>query len=334
MANIYYDADASLELVKDKVVAIIGYGNQGRSQALNMKDSGVQNVIIGSVRDQSWEQARKDGFEAYPIEEASQKADIIFMLLPDEIAPSIYNEKIRPYLEEGNVLNFSSGYNVTYNYIEFPEYVDVVMVAPRMIGKGVRELYLSGEGFPSFVAVHQDYSGKAKEIALGLAKAIGSTKKGAIEVTFDDETYLDLFAEQITWPLIMNVLSEVYKAQVAAGHPEEAVLMELYLSKEPVVMFEKMADMGLFKQLPLHSRTSQYGQLTGFKSVDPTFIKEFIQQRYEKIRSGSFADEWTKEQQNGLTTFNQLLKDAMSNDISKAEERLHERLNTKKSTIS
>lgn len=231
MANIYYDEDADLGLVVDKTVAIIGYGNQGRSQALNMRDSGVKNVIVGSRHDESYDQANADGFMVYSIAEAAKKADIIFLLLPDEVAPEIYEEQIAPNLEPGNVLNFASGYNITFHRIRPAEGLDVVMAAPRMIGKGVRELYESGEGSPAFVAVHQDASGKALEYGKALCKAIGATRKGAIEVTFDDETCLDLMAEQGTWPIIYNVFVEAFKLQVEMGHPEEAVLMEMYLSK-------------------------------------------------------------------------------------------------------
>ena len=161
MANIYYDQDANLELVTDKVVAIIGYGNQGRAQALNMRDSGVKKIIIGSREDGSYEQAIEDGFEVFPIADACKKADIIFMLLPDEFAPKIFEESIVPGLEEGNIINFASAYNITFHKIVPPKFVDVVMAAPRMIGDGVRELYVRGEGSPAFVGVAQDASGMA-----------------------------------------------------------------------------------------------------------------------------------------------------------------------------
>uniref|UniRef100_UPI0012F525E6 NAD(P)-dependent oxidoreductase n=1 Tax=Brachyspira sp. SAP_772 TaxID=2608385 RepID=UPI0012F525E6 len=236
MATIYYDNDADLNLIKEKTIAIIGYGNQGRSQAINIRDSGIKNVIIGSRKDESYDQANEDGFMVYSIEEASKKADIIYMLLPDEVAPQIYEEKIAPNLKDGNIINFSSAYNITFKRIVPAKNLDIVMAAPRMIGKGVRELYEKGEGSPAFVGVHQDYSGKALEYAKALCKAIGATRKGAIEVKFDDETFLDLMAEQGTWPIIYNVFVEAFKLQVEMGHPEEAVLMEMYLSKEPAVM--------------------------------------------------------------------------------------------------
>lgn len=155
-----------------------------------------------------------------------------------------------------------------------------------MIGKGVRETYENGTGFPTFLVVNQDATGHAKEIALGLAKALGSTKAGAIEVTFNDETYLDLMSEQAIWPLIMNVFVTAFDFYQEKGLPAEAVLTEMYMSKEPMVMMEKMADMGLFKQLPLHSRTSQYGQMSRFKMVDNTSMRAFIEEQYDRIVDG------------------------------------------------
>ncbi len=327
MANIYYDQDADLGLVINKTVAIIGYGNQGRSQALNMRDSGVKNVIVGSRKDESYDQANEDGFMVYSIEEAAKRADIIFLLLPDEVAPEIYEEKIAPNLEPGNILNFASAYNITFKRIVPADDIDVVMAAPRMIGKGVRELYESGEGAPAFVGVHQDASGKALEYGKALCKAIGATRKGAIEVKFDDETCLDLMAEQGTWPIIYNVFVEAFKLQVEMGHPEEAVLMEMYLSKEPAVMLEKAAEVGFFRQLPFHSHTSQYGQLKGFDDVDTTAIREFLRNRYDRIKNGEFAKEWDIEQhENHLANLNKMEEEAFNCEFTKAEDRLKARL--------
>lgn len=326
MATIYYDSDANSEILKHKTMAIIGYGNQGRAQALNMRDSGLGNIIIGGRKDEYLELAAGEGFQTASVEEASERADILFLLIPDEVAPGVYEKSIRPRLKKGAALNFASGYNITFGFIVPPPTMDVIMVAPRMIGEGVRECYLKGEGFPSFIAVEQDATGRAKEIALAIAKAIGSTRRGAIEVSFRDETIMDLMAEQATWPLILSVLTEVFRFQVEKGIPEEAVLMELYVSKEPAVMLEKMADMGLFKQMPLHSHTSQYGQLSRFKQVDKNYIRGFIQKQFENILSGKFASEWKSEQERGLSVFRGLLEEALASPISQAEERLKSRL--------
>lgn len=327
MAKIYYEADADLGLIIDKVVAVIGYGNQGRAQSLNMRDSGLKNIIVGSRHDESFDKANAEGFGVYSIPEACKKADIIFMLLPDEVAPEIYTKDIEPNLKPGTIVNFASAYNITFNRIRPRADLDIVMAAPRMIGEGVRELYEKGEGAPAFVGVHQDYSGKALEYAKALCKAIGATRKGAIEVSFNDETCLDLMAEQGTWPIIYNVFVEAFRLQVEMGHPEEAVLMEMYLSKEPMVMMEKAAEVGFFKQLPFHSHTSQYGQLTSFNAFDSSQIRTFLRNRYDRIKNGEFAKEWDNEQKtNNLSTLNKLENDALTCDFSKAEDELKSRL--------
>lgn len=151
--NIYKDEDADLSILESSTIAIIGYGNQGRAQALNLKESGVENVIIGNIEDESWEQAKDDGFEVYSIPEAAKQADILFNLIPDEVQPEVYKSDIEPNLVEGDVLNFASGYNITYDLIEPPEHVDVIMIAPRMIGSMVRQLYKEGDGAPSFLFI-------------------------------------------------------------------------------------------------------------------------------------------------------------------------------------
>jgi len=325
--NIYYDKDADLKLVADKTIAIIGYGNQGRAQALNMRDSGCKHIIVGSREDSSYEQAKSDGFEVFSIAEACKKADIIFILLPDEFAPEIFKEQIAPGLKKGDIINFASAYNITFHKITPPEFVDIVMAAPRMIGDGVRQLYLRGQGSPAFVGVAQDASGKALEYGKALCKAIGATKKGAIEVKFIDETMLDLMTEQGIWPIIYHVFVEAFKLHVAEGHPEEAVLMEAYMSREPMYMMEKAAEMGMFKQLPFHSHTSQYGQLTNYEKFDPTQIRKFLKEKYDNIKNGNFAEEWEKEQrEKELATLKSLSDKALNCELTKAEERTLKKL--------
>lgn len=200
------------------------------------------------------------------------------------------------------------------------------MVAPRMIGKGVRETYENGTGFPTFVVINQDATGHAKEIAVGLAKALGSTKAGAIEVTFNDETYLDLMSEQAIWPLIMNVFVTAFDFFREKGLPAEAILTEMYMSKEPMVMMEKMADMGLFKQLPLHSRTSQYGQMSRFKMVDNTSMRAFIEEQYDNIVNGRFAQEWEEVKADGMKKFDELRAETEVLPISVVEAEVRKNL--------
>lgn len=327
MAKIYYDQDADLNLVEGKCIAILGYGNQGRSQALNMRDSGIKNIIVGNREDESYKQALEDGFSVYSVQEAVAMADIIFVLLPDEACPEIYKKQMKPYFKKGVLLNFASGYNLTFHNIELPEDSDVIMIAPRMLGQGVRELYLSGEGYPAFIAVAQDASGKAIEYGKALCKAIGATKKGTIEGKIDDETYLDLMTELGVLPLIYKVFAEAFRLEVEMGHPEEAVLTEAYLSKEMAYLWEQAAERGLFRQLCLHSHTAQYAQLKRFGEIDSTMIRNFLKDAYESIRSGAFDREWKDEQKvYDLVHLNELREQALNTEVTLAENQLKNRL--------
>jgi ketol-acid reductoisomerase len=322
MTKIYYDEDADIQLLQNRRIGIIGYGNQGRAQALNMRDSGISNILVGTAKDATYDQAVNDGFQVMDIPGVISRTDILFMLIPDEIMPQIYHEQVESRLRAGSALNFASGYNITFKQIIPPSEVDVIMIAPRMIGDGVRNLFLQNKGYPAFLAVEQDASGSARQIALALAKAMGATKKGTIEVTFKDETMLDLLAEQAIWPMILSVLTEAFHFEVEKGHPAEASLVELYISKEPAYLFDKMAEDGLYKQMPYHSHTSQYGQMSRAESLDKSFIRKTLAEAYQYIETGQFAREWKSEQEKGLPVFKRLLKDAFSSDISKTEEKI------------
>ncbi|QGP93119.1 Ketol-acid reductoisomerase [Neomoorella glycerini] len=324
MPRIYYDQDADLSYLKDKTVAIVGYGNQGRSQALNLRDSGI-NVIVGNTRDRAWDQAKEDGFETYPVAEAVERADVIALLVPDEIAPQVYEESIVPHLKEGKVLDFASGYNVTYDFIQFPEYIDVIMVAPRMIGRSVRDLFVQGSGGPSLVGVHQDYSGQAWERALAFAKGIGSTRVGAVESSFEEETRCDLFGEQLSGGLLYMIRT-AYEIMVANGISEEAAILELVASGEREETVRAMTEMGLFHQLVLHSHTSQYGQLTRGRRMVTDKTRMVMEEIMQEIVTGAFAKEWMLEQQAGLPLFKGLWKQSLRHSFTAAEKRVHDKL--------
>ncbi len=309
MSRIYHDADADLGLLNGRTLAVVGYGNQGRSQALNLRDSGLR-VIVGNVPDASLEQARADGFEAFSIADACARADVILLLVPDEVMPEVYEKEVAPYLRPDGVLDFASGYNVAFGLITPPDFVDVVLVAPRMIGPGVRDTYESGEGFPSFVGVHQDASGKAKAQMLALAKGIGSTRAGCIEMSMHDEASLDLFTEQGFGPAFGNVMMAAVDTLVEAGYPPEAVLVELFLSGELAYTFQKIREVGMLKQMDFHSHTSQYGSMTRgarFVGLVPA-LKEKMKEALEEIRSGRFSEEWSTNREEKLKLLEQLKK--------------------------
>lgn len=290
---IYFEEEADFSLIKDKIIAIIGYGNQGRSQALNLRDSGL-NVIIGNIADNYRKKAENDGFKVYDIIEAVKQADIVFILTPDESMPDLFKTQIQPYLRKGSTVNFASGYNIAFNLIIPPTDVNVIMIAPRMIGVGVRERYLTKEGYYSFICVHQEATGNAKQILLALAKALGTLKAGGIETTMKQEAILDLFNEQAFGPMFGRVLLTAIDVLIKNGLPPEAVLCEMYLSEEMSYTYKKMAQIGLIKQTNFHSHTSQYGAMSrGARYLGVAKdISEKFQKTYDEISSGSFAKEW------------------------------------------
>ncbi len=321
MAQIYFDDDASLSVLDGRTIAVIGYGNQGRAQALNLRDSGAE-VVVGGIEDDALRQAGTDGFRTMPIGAAVSEGDILFLLLPDEIQREIYGLDVVQRLVPGHTLNFAHGYNVRFGYITPPPDVDVIMVAPRMIGVGVREHFVAGSGAPAFVAVEQDASGTAWSTTLALAKAIGSTRAGALRTTFAEETELDLFSEQAVWPAILGLLTESYDVLTGRGYQAEAVLMEAYASGEAARVFQKMAEVGLFGQMRFHSRTSQYGTLTRSKTVLPSEFRDKLEETLEFIRSGGFANEWEAEREKGFPVFDRLKREALEHPINRVEETL------------
>jgi ketol-acid reductoisomerase len=312
------EADADLRRLAGKRVAVIGYGNQGRAQALNLRDSGIE-VIVGSVRDESAEEAERDGFEVLPIAEACRKSDVIALLIPDEVQTRVYGESVAPALRRGSTLLFAHGYNIHFRRIVPPEDVDVILVAPRMIGVHVRTSFVQGRGAPAYIAVDQDASGSARATALAWAKGIGATRAGVLETTFAQETELDLFAEQATWPIIVRDLLLSYEVLVEAGFPPEMVALELYGSGESSEIFRQMARRGLFRQMRLHSQTSQYGTLSRGGRMLPDEEKSRFRRALEEIRSGAFAREWTEEQEKGYPNFEELRKRASEHPLNQAE---------------
>lgn len=294
MVEIYHEVDGDLDIIKDKTIGMIGYGNQGRAQALNLRDNGLK-VLVGNIEDKYKKIAQKDGFEVLSIEDAVSKSDIIFILIPDEIMKEVFEAKIIPNLKPYSVINFASGYNVGFNLLDLPSNIDALMIAPRMIGVGVRENFLNGKGFFSFIAIEQDASGKAKNILLALAKGIGTLKKGAVMMTMKDEAVLDLFNEQAFGPAFGRVLLTCINVLIDAGYPSEAVLIEMYMSGEMSYTYKKMADIGLVKQTDFHSHTSQYGAMSRGIRYLKLPLRPIMERTLNEIRSGKFTEEWEKK---------------------------------------
>lgn len=318
--------DADLSLLRTKRLAFIGYGNQGAAQSQNLRDSGVLQILIGNREDEYKEAAIADGFQVVSIGEAVAWGDVIFLPIPDEVQPEVFREQIAPNLRPGATLVVASGYNVAFQLFDLPNSIDVIMVAPRMVGSGVRQRYLSGEAFPCFISVEQDTSGNALHLAQSIAHAIGATK-GVILSSAREEAALDLFSEQAIWPFIMAAFRAGYKVLHEAGFSDDAILNEMYLSKEPAEVFDRIAEVGLFEQLPLHSHTSQYGQLRALLAEDGLWLYEKFKHVLEDdILSGRFANEWSDEQAKGMEKLEQMRATSMQSDLAKADKKARQKL--------
>ncbi len=319
---IYYDKDTDLAIVQEKRLAFIGYGNQGAAQSQNLRDSGVSEILIGNRDDAYRDAAIADGFQVVSIADATAWGDVVFLLIPDEVQPQVFREQIAPYLKTGASLVVASGYNVAFQLFDLPNFIDVIMVAPRMIGSGVRQRYLSGEPYPCFISVERDISGNALKLALSIGHGIGATR-GAILSSAREEAALDLFSEQAIWPVILVAFRTAYKVLHEAGFSDEAVLYEMYLSKEPAEVFERIADQGLFGQLTLHSHTSQFGQLRALLADDGSWLYEKFKRVLEDdILSSRFAHEWSDVQAKGLEQLEQMRAEALASDLAQADERV------------
>jgi ketol-acid reductoisomerase len=327
MAKFFAASDVDRAALSGTTIAIIGYGNQGRAQAINLRRSG-HRVIVGNQEDDSWSQARSDGFEPLTIDAAAARADIILLLLPDEIAPDIYRRLIEPHLVRGKTLVFASGYNITYKFIAPPPEVDVVLVAPRMIGQGVLELPARGEGFPVLAGVKQDASGRALASALAIADGIGAfLPHGAVvDSSFEEETLVDLFSEHTWAGAMLFLLERAYQLLTEAGVSPEVALLELYASGELGEIGRAMATMGIWNQLKLHSHTSQFGQLTHGQQFVAAEAEALMRKAIAEIRDGTFAKRWDAERAAGSPVFHRLLDEALASPIAKAEAGLYAKM--------
>lgn len=302
MARMYYDTDANLDLLAQKTVAIIGYGSQGHAHALNLKDSGI-NVIVGLYPgSKSAEKAKAAGLTVYPVAEAAQKADLIMILLPDEVQKSVYKQEIEPHLKEGKVLAFAHGFNIHFAQVVPPANVDVVMVAPKGPGHLVRRTYEQGQGVPCLFAVYQDASGQARDRAMAYAKGIGGTRAGILETTFREETETDLFGEQA---VLCGGLSALIKAGfetlVDAGYQPELAYFECL--HEVKLIVDLIVEGGLAKMRDSISNTAEYGDYTRGPRIVTDQTKAEMKKVLQEIQSGQFAREFVLENQAGKPGF-------------------------------
>lgn len=315
-----FDDDADTSILEGKRIAIVGYGNQGRSQALNLRDSGV-DVSVGNIRDSYWNTAQEDGFEPVPIASAVHAADVVSVLLPDEVQPSVFADSIVPGLDAGKMIIFASGYNLYYNRITMPVAVDVAMVAPRMLGEGVRTRYLDRTGYFSFISVEQDASGNARDLMLGYARAIGSTRLGCLWSSAREETIVDLCSEQLFWGGVQALLLGMVESLTGMGCSLESVLLDLYWSGEITEISQMMHEKGFLRQIQLHSRVSQFGQFEAAKNWERT-IGPTVGTVVDRIVDGRFDQDWATELAAGYPNLNADLQWARSHSISRCEDSL------------
>ncbi len=320
MAKIYYDEDASLEVLKDKTVAIIGYGSQGHAHALNLKDSGV-NVVIGLYAgSRSWDKAKNDGFEVLTPDEAAKKADIVMMLIPDTIQPEVFKTSILPNLDEGNALAFAHGFNIHFDQIIPPKYVDVFLVAPKGPGHLVRWQYEEGKGVPGLVAIHQDYTGKAKDIALAYAKGIGCTRAGLIETTFKEETETDLFGEQaVLCGGATALIKAGFETLIEAGYQPEVAYFECLHELKLIV--DLIYQYGISGMRYSISDTARYGDVTRGDRIYEA-VKPIHKKILEEIQRGEFAKEWVLENVAGRPHFNAMVKKDENHPVEEVGKQL------------
>jgi len=299
MVNILHDKDADMAALEGKTVAVIGYGSQGSAQAQMMKLSGVKVIVgetesLGGTPNPSWKKAKDDGFEVMTIDEAAEKADIIHMLLPDEFHGPVYKQQIEKHMKAGKVLSCSHGFNIVYKQIVPPADVDVIMVAPKAPATEELKAYKAGFGVPGLVAIGKDASGKARDIALGMAKAMKFTKAGVLECTFEQETYEDLFGEQnVLCGGTVDLVKYGFEVLTEAGYPPEMAYFECLHELKLIV--DLIYEGGIQKMNAVISNTAEWGEYyNGPKIIGPE-VKEKMKESLKLIENGTFAKEWLAE---------------------------------------
>lgn len=326
MAKMFYDADANLNLLKGKTIAVMGFGSQGHAQAQNLHESGV-DVVVGlrkpfdDFTEEEWNKVISAGIKPMPVAEAAQVADIIQILLPDETQAKVYNEQIKPNLKEGNALGFSHGFNIHFGQIVPPPFIDVFMVAPKSPGHLVRRMYSKGVGVPGLVAVQQDYSGTARDLALAYACGIGCTRAGVIETSFKEETETDLFGEQcVLCGGVTELVKCGFETLVEAGYQPEIAYFECMHELKLIVDLMYEGGMGYMRYSI--SDTAEWGDYTKGPDVIGPEVREAMWEALIDIQEGRFAKNWLLENQVGRPQFNALKRLNREHLIEEVGEKL------------
>ncbi|MDO8615971.1 MAG: ketol-acid reductoisomerase [Dehalococcoidia bacterium] len=323
MAKIYYDADANLDLIKDKTVGIIGFGSQGHAHALNLRDNGC-NVMVGLYPgSKSWQHAQMAGLRVGTVEEMAREADVIMMLAPDQLQKKIYDESIGPALTAGKMIMFAHGFNIHFNQIVPPPDVDVTMIAPKAPGHRMREMFVNGIGVPALIAVHQNATENAQQLALAYGKGVGCTKAGVIETTFDEETETDLFGEQVVLcGGVTALVKTAFEILVQAGYQPEIAYFECM--HELKLLVDLMHEGGMTYMRYSISDTAEYGDYTRGPKVIDDHVRQSMKQILANIRSGAFAREWIIENQAGRPSFLALRRQNAEHPIEKVGKELRD----------
>ncbi len=319
--KVYHDEDLNLSIIKGKKVTIIGYGSQGFAHSNNLKDSGVDVVVGLRKGGSSWKKAEAAGLRVMEVEDAVKYADVVMILVPDEVQKALYEKSIGPNLEDGMYLGFAHGFNIHYGQIVPPSSVNVFMVAPKSPGHLVRSQFEKGQGVPMLIAVHQDPSGNTKDLALSYAGAIGGGRAGILETTFKDETETDLFGEQcVLCGGVTSLVKAGFEVLVEAGYPPEMAYFECLHELKLIV--DLIYEGGITNMRYSVSNTAQYGDLTRGPRVIDESVKERMRQILKEVQDGSFAKEWIMENMCGRPVFNALTKKDEEHLIEKVGEEL------------
>src|SRR5215475_2915782 len=321
--NIYYDKDANQDLLREKQIAVIGYGSQGFAQANNLKDSGC-NVTVGlRAGSASWEKAENAGLKVLPVAQAAAEADIVMMLVPDELAPDVYAREVAESITPGKYLAFSHGFSIHYKFIQPPDDANVFMVAPKGPGHLVRHEYQRGAGVPCLLAVNQDPTGNTKAIGLAYASAIGGGRAGVIETSFREETETDLFGEQaVLCGGLTSLIKAGFETLTEAGYSPEMAYFECLHEMKLIV--DLLYEGGISEMRYSISNTAQYGDMTRGPVVINDETKQRMQGLLKEIQSGAFARDWMKESKNGRPRFQQLDNEMREHPIERVGSRLRE----------
>jgi ketol-acid reductoisomerase len=324
MTTFYRESDAPPDALSGLSVAIAGYGNLGRSMALNLRDSGV-TVRVGNQKDAYRELAESDGFTAHDIAAAVENADVVYVLLPDEVIPAAFAAEIAPHLRDGSAVCFASGYVLAFGLIEPPPQVDVLLLAPRMLGADVRRAYVDGTGYWSYVAVERDATGAAQSRLLGLAAAVGALRRGALELPASQEARLDLFVEQGFGSWLGTALQLAFDVGVQGGLPPEALVLELYKSGEMASTFRTFAEKGFLRSVLGHGYVATFGGFQGTLGVSRETMLAHFEKIFADIDSGRFASQLQEEQDGGYPTVSVIRSFlAGDNPMTEAEKRVEE----------